>query len=113
MDGKRRGFISSTVGVGVFFTGATVSVNAAPIGAKDVLIAMPGERYYAVPQADLERFAVSPDTFQKEEAQRLAQASSNHAKSFDTKSGARRPQAPPPPPPPPPPPRHVAMGIRG
>lgn len=103
MNGKRRGFISATVGLGAIFTGATGSANAASIGPGDVLIAMPGERYYAVPVADLERFAISAGTFEKEEAQRAAQASTSQSKDFSSKSAATRR----------PPPRPAAMGVRG
>ena len=111
MANSRRGFISTAAGVGVFAIGASAAVRAAgPIGDTDVLVAMPGERYYAIPPAALEQFAVNPQAFEAEESRRATGGASAKSNAM-----AVNPSSPPPPPPPPPPPRNrtVAMGIRG
>jgi hypothetical protein len=96
-EDNRRGFITSGAGIGVFVAAAfapSVS-SAAPISGSDVLLAMPGERYYAIPKADLERYSVSVAAFVEEEARRLPAAAVS-------KDGSRRPPRPPP-----------VMGVRG
>lgn len=108
---SRRGFISTAAGVGVFAVGASATVRAAgPIGDSDVLVAMPGERYYAIPPAALEQFAVNPQAFEAEESRRAT--GGTRAKSVDIQTQSTR-TPPPPPPPPPPRNRSAAMGIRG
>ena len=99
MDEQRRGFITSGAGVGVFVAAATAagSAVAGPIGGADVLVAMPGDRYYAIPKADLERYSVTAAAFAEEEARR----GTSQLSGGTSKAGPRRP--PPP----------TAMGIRG
>jgi hypothetical protein len=94
-EGNRRGFITSGAGVGVFVAAAMApgAASAAPIGSADVLVAMPGERFYAIPKPDLERFAVNASVFAEEEARRATSAAVS-------KGSPRRPAPTP-------------MGVRG
>lgn len=72
MDIKnRRGFISTAAGIGAFVAaGEVFAQTRASIAQDDVLLAMPGDRHYAIPKAELERFSVSADVFTAEERRR-------------------------------------------
>jgi hypothetical protein len=102
MDDKRRGFISTAAGLGVFAVGTSAAAQASgPIPRDAVLVAMPGDRYYAIPRQALEQFSVAADAFAAEEKLRL--------EADAVRTRGRSSSAPPPPPPP----RTVAMGVRG
>ena len=107
MSNSRRGFISTAAGVGDFTIGTSTAARAAgPIGNTDVLVAMPGGRYYAIPPAALEQFAVNPQAFEAEEDRRAGGGAPAGAggSQAQAKAGATRPRPPRPP---------ASMGVRG
>lgn len=78
MEKNRRGFISTAAGVGVFSLG-TSSLSRAEvldIGDQDLLVAMPDDRYYAIPGTVLAQYAVKAQTFAAEEERRRASSRS-------------------------------------
>ena len=72
MKNERRGFITTAAGTGLFMTGMSVGSRAfaAGIGSEDMLIAMPGGRFYALPNAVMDRHQVSENEFSAEEDRR-------------------------------------------
>jgi hypothetical protein len=98
MEKTRRGFISASaaLGVGVFAYAAAPNVLAgkSKIAANDVLLALPGDLYYAIPNAELSEYSVSLETFSAAQTQR-------EEEEVTMRGGKKRP------------PRSAAMGVRG
>lgn len=100
MEKTRRGFISASaaLGVGVFAYAAAPNVLAGKtkIAANDVLLALPGDLYYAIPNAELSEYSVSLETFSAAQDQREEEAD-----EVTMRGKGRKP------------PRSAAMGVRG
>ena len=98
MEKTRRGFISASaaLGVGAFAYAAAPNVLAGKtkIAANDVLLALPGDLYYAIPNTELSEYSVSLETFSAAQDQREAEEVTMRGKG-------RKP------------PRSAAMGVRG
>lgn len=108
MDKSRRGFVSdvAAVGLGVFTYGvaqqSVAGTQKTSIAAEDVLIAMPGDLYYAIPKGELAQYAVSKGVFAQEESRRKQDSDEvTYRGWYDNGSGPRRP------------PRTAALGVRG
>lgn len=101
MEKTRRGFISSSAALGVGAFAYAVSPNIlaakASVAANDVLLALPGDLYYAIPNAELSEYAVSSDVFSAAQTKREEEAA-----EVTMRGGKKRR-----------PPRSAAMGVRG